>query len=109
MTAPRRNDDPEDVDFSEERNGFAWKLPLNLGTLSGKGWTSIVALMIVGSLLSTSAFAYIAWKGLEDHRSIIRSNDRLACIVSMTQDERTAFRKTGGHWSQWCPWLLNGD
>ena len=109
MTAPRRNDDPEDVDFSEERNGFAWKLPLNLGTLSGKGWTSIVALMIVGSLLGTSAFAYIAWKGLEDHRSIIRSNDRLACIVSMTQDERTAFRKTGGHWSQWCPWLLNGD
>lgn len=109
MTAPRRRNDPDDVDFSDTRNGFSWKLPWNLGAFAGKGSVAIFALMVVGSLVTTAAFAYVAWKGLEDHRAMMRSNDRLACIVSMTTEERTKFRAGGGHWSQWCPWLMNGN
>jgi hypothetical protein len=115
MTTPpaRRATDPDTVDYSGERDGFSVALPMNLGTIAGRGWVSIAALVLIGGMGTFGAVTYLgytAFAGLQsDHKAQSRSDDRLACIMSMSEDERRMFRLGGGHWSDWCPWLSNGS
>lgn len=43
----------------------------------------------------------------KDHQEIRRGQDRMACSVLMTMEERVKFREEykPGAWHRWCPWM----
>jgi len=96
-------------------NGFELKLPF--GSLSGRGWISIVGLVIIGVFGSATGLIYINYKGFEDvktilktttieHNEVFKAQERLGCIVSLTVEERTKLRLGGPtQWQNLCPWL----
>lgn len=83
--------------------------------LRGRGIVGVVivgVLLVVGSngyyaLRIERAFVAQAESTSGEHRTLIRTGEETACILSMTPEERLAFRdeRRPDAWNRWCWWI----
>jgi hypothetical protein len=103
-----RGTDPEGFDPRQVRQvrPEEWDLQLGWGTktLSVRGIAIIIVLAVAVVVASS---LYGAYQSDRQHAGLTRSQDQTSCILAMTADERTAFRKDMGPqvFERWCWWL----
>jgi len=115
----RRSTDPPDAVY--DHDGFQFTLPGNLGTVSGKGWLSLIALFLIGIFTGSGLLIYmmslsfreirVEFQQLRvDHanyqKSVDYDMDRLACVLTLTLEERKEFARHGATWATICPYLM---
>lgn len=107
-TIHKRQGDPDDIDVRAMRqiDPAAWDLKLGWGdkSLSVRG---IAVVLVIAVAAIVGANLWSAYQSTGQHSSITRGQDQVACIMTMTGDERTAFRKDVGPnaFERWCWWL----
>jgi hypothetical protein len=107
-TFSKRQGDPDDLDVRPLRvvDPGAWDLKLGWGdkSLSVRG-VAIVLVLAVAAIVAANL--YTAYQSTGQHNSITHGQDQVACIMTMTTEERTAFRKDVGPnaFERWCWWL----
>jgi len=123
----RRADDPESFRGAPfRRDEPTFKLGYKEASLSVRGISVFLALAVAGIIGSnlyaglqiqttiasenrkiTDALTAINGRHTVEHTVILKAQDRVACIVSMTIDERTKFRDRyqAGAFKQMCPWM----
>jgi hypothetical protein len=103
-----RQGDPRDLDPRGLRlvNPAEWDLKLGWGNKSlsvrGLGVVLVICVAII-----VGATVWTAYQSTNQHGALIRGQDQVACIMTMSADERTAFRKDVGPqaFERWCWWL----
>jgi hypothetical protein len=110
MTDRRRGDADGCTDHEGRSNG------LEIGyrglKLNARGMGVYLALAVLGLILSILFSGYLTKEavlaGNKEHVTLRTSQDRTACIVAMTPEERTEFRKQfhPGAFTKACPWMV---
>jgi hypothetical protein len=103
-----RGTDPEGFDPRQVRQvrPEEWDLQLGWGTktLSVRGIAIIIVLAVA---VVVAGSVYGAVQAAREHHELSRGQDQTSCILTMTQEERVAFRKDVGPnaLERWCWWV----
>ena len=118
MAAHRREGDTEDHFHEREGNGIDIYGPKGTG-LQARGPNGLlVAVVVIVLLGGLGGMAWLQSRGhmelirmmeldKQDHRDIKLSEDRMSCILTLSQSDRDAFRRNWhpGIASSYCPWV----
>lgn len=87
-------------------NPAAWDLQLGWGnkSLSVRG-LALVAVLAVAAVVASNV--WVAYQSTDQHGALVRGQDQTSCILTMTSEERFAFRKDVGPnaFERWCWWV----
>lgn len=72
----------------------------------------LAVLSVIGAILysgneTKEAIRALAWASKQEHTALRLAQDRTSCILSLTVEERAAFRVRyqAGSFKLWCPWM----
>jgi len=78
-----------------------------LGTVAILGVLSIIAAILYTGFETKQAVYQLGAVMTGEHKRIVTAQDKTSCILSLTVEERAAFRLRyqQGSFRQWCPWM----
>jgi len=113
----RRSDDPDGFDGRDFRHESREEIRLGyhgttfsatgLGVYLAIAFALLIASNIYAGLRVEQAIWATRKANLEEHAGISRAEDRTACVVLMSPEDRIKFRNdyAPGAFRKWCPWI----
>ena len=116
----RRSDDPEGFDGRDFRHESREEIRLGyhgttfsatgLGVYLAIAFALLITSNIYAGLRIENAILAARKADLEEHLNLARAEDRTACGVLMSPEDRIKFRQdyAPGAFEKWCPWMDEG-